>query len=702
MGLPPDAFAPFKAGEPVKGIAGLAKAQWDAGQSLAGKGASVVEKAIPGSGMASTAVKGLAKGGLRALPLVGSVFAAGQAVKDFEHGNYVGAVLNGIGMIPGPVGWVALGADLLWEQFGSGGHSAYGLWDPPNGTDTHMLPGAAAQAPGVKEADASLTAVQKSIFSFEDGPTGTVWNSNHPNALRLDTPEVQKAVTDWLHGIAEVFAQIDHTLANSGEPYMQQYREKLTSQFAAMAKLPAAAKLITAQLTAASDAADKQYKSMIDTNLKVRQQLANDGQLSDSGPATSLASHMTSGQAAIAAAADKLSKLFGDTVATLAPATRPVPATPAAPKPTVTPAAPAPGAVPNPSLPGPVAPTAPAKDAPKDDISKLLSSLGNRPLGGGSPLGGSPFGGSPMGGSPLGGTPLGGTPSAKPSEGTPLVDPKKDTATKPKPDLAASKPDNKGAQVASPLVPPAPPAAPVAPAAAVPAPGAPKPAAAAPPNTTVDVKGHKVTFPDAKTAKMAEILAKADPNHPVNLAEAAAKAGLTPPVPGQDPGHQIAPSEAKPGDVLVAAGKQYLLLGDGKFFDLTSFKEIDAKLLPQDMGDQAGYFHLADPSAPGAPGATSPVSGPTPGAVPFSVPGAATGSQVPVDGSAPVIPAPPAPAVPAPPAPPAPSSVPQSGSPGVPAAGTGGGPANAAATNTGLRAPTPSASAPKLDPNSVK
>ncbi|TLH64272.1 hypothetical protein [Mycolicibacterium aubagnense] len=626
---------------------------------------------------------------------MGSVFAAGQAIDDAEHGNYVGAILNGIGVIPGPVGWIALGADLLWEQFGADGHSSYGLWDPPNGTDTHMLPGAAAQAPGVRDADASLTAVQQKIFSFADGPAGTVWNSNPPNTLRLDTPEVQKAVTDWLQGIAEVFAQIDHTLSNSGEPYMQQYREKLASQFTAMAKLPAAAKLITAQLTAASDAADKQYKAMIDTNHKVRQQLANDGQLSDSGPATSLANQMTTGQTAIAAASDKLSKLFGDTVATLAPAARPAPSNKPA---TPNPAAPAPAAPHTvaPATPPPTSPATPAKDAPKDDISKLLSSLGNKSPLGGSPLGGSPFGGSPMGGSPLGGTPLGGTPSAKPSEGTPLVDPKKDGPAKPKPDLAASKPDNKGAQVAAPLVPPAPPAAP-APAAAVPGPGAPKPAAATAPNTTVDVKGHKVTFPDPKTAKMMEILAKADPNHPISLAEAAAKAGLNPPVPGQDPGHQIAPSEAKPGDVLVAAGKQYLLLGDGKFYDLTSFKEIDAKMLPQDMGDQAGYFRLSDPTAPGAPGTTAAVSGPTTGAVPFSVPGA--------DGSAPAVPAPPVPAPPAPAAhaaPAGPQSVPQSGNPGVPAAGTGGGPANVAATDTGLRAPAPSATAPKLDPSAVK
>ncbi|MGC7255684.1 hypothetical protein RBA19_21380, partial [Mycobacteroides abscessus subsp. massiliense] len=91
--------------------------------------------------------------------------------------------------------------------------------------------------------------------------------------------------------------------------------------------------------------------------------------------------------------------------------------------------------------------------------------------------------------------------------------------------------------------------APTTPAPGNPAPGTPKPTAGAP-DTTVDVKGKKIKFPDAKTAKLAKLLAAADPNHPISLADAAAQSGLTPPVPGQDPGKQIPPADAKPGDFL--------------------------------------------------------------------------------------------------------------------------------------------------------
>ena len=104
-------------------------------------------------------------------------------------------------------------------------------------------------------------------------------------------------------------------------------------------------------------------------------------------------------------------------------------------------------------------------------------------------------------------------------------------------------------------------------------------------------------FPDAKTAKLAELLAASDRTHPVSLSDAAAKAGLVPPVPGQDPGQQIPPVDARPGDVLVAGDQRFLLLNEGRFLDFANGRLIDADMLPKDLGDRAGYFRLHDPDA---------------------------------------------------------------------------------------------------------
>lgn len=409
----------------------------------------------------------------------------------------------------------------------------------------------------------------------------------------------------------------------------------------------------------------------------MRMQLAQEGRLSDQGPAAALQNALQTAQSQIAGANDKLGKIAGDALPVLAPLARGGAdrgAVPAGPAPTPL----------RPSAPLAPAPSAPAKDASTDDIAKLLSGLANRSpaLGGGSPLGG---GGSPMGG----GTPLGGQQLAKPSgEPSKLEEPKAEKKSDPKRDLAASKPDNKAAAVPAP--------APVAPVPAAVGGPVEKPAATVPgkpgakptaPDTKVDVKGEKVTFPDAKTAKLAQLLAAADPTHPISLADAAAQAGLTPPVPGQDPGHQVAPSDAKPGDVLVAGDKKLLVLGDGKFLDFAAGKLIGADALPQDLGDKAGYFHLNDPAAGGGTG-TGSVSGQTPGAVPFSVPGGGEGGpQAPVDAGAP--------------APVAPASVPSVGTPGVPKQGDAA-VANAAATDTGLRESVPSSGVQKLDPAAVR
>ncbi|MDH6245472.1 hypothetical protein [Mycobacterium sp. OTB74] len=704
LGLPREALRDLTT-DPIKGVSGLAKAQWKSGQAPMVKAAEVVGKALPGP-----LAKGLAKGAFRTVPLIGTVLSAETAYEDIKDGDVVGALLSTVGVIPGPVGWLGIGGAALWEMSGMG-HHGYGLWDAPDGTATHMLPGSAKDVAGVQDIDAKLTAAQKQVFGFQDGPQGSVWNSTPPEPLRVDTPAVQSAVTSWLAGIADLFHQIDQTMQNSGEPYILKARQDLSAHFAAMAKLPSQGPLVIAQLTAASDGAGAAYKAVLDANKAARTQLADNGSLTDAGPATTMQTQLASASKKIDAANKKLEAIFaGDP---------PPPVTVSAnpglhdhPKAAIAPN-PAPAAPVVAAPPVAAAPTVPAKDAAnKDDLSHLLSSLGRPSMGNASPLGGGGMplgGGTPMSSSPLGGgRALGGDSEPHKLDTGKLGERKED---KPK-SLSASTPDNRTV----PRGPGAPaPAVLGTPGTPVPGTATAKPAAATTPNTTVDVKGRKVTFPDATRAKLAQIVAAADPAHPVSLADAAAKAGLTPPVPGQDPGQQVPPTDAKPGDVLVAGGKRYLLLGDGQFYDLTDYKTVGADALPKDMGPDAGYFHLIDPAAPGASGAApGPVSGPT-GGVPFTVPGGTPAPTVPVDASAPPAgpaaapaPMPPAPpAAPSPAAPPAapapqgPVSVHASGTPGVPAQGTGG-PANAAATDTGLGHNAPSTGGHDLDPGAIK
>lgn len=651
---------------PVDGVKGLFKAQYGAGSDLTGKALNKL------------GVKTSAKVLARAIPGIGSIYAAYESYKSFEDGNYIAGVLNLVGVIPGPIGWIGMGAAAAWDMVAP--HQTYGMWDAPDGTNTSMLPASAKDVAGVKELDATLRQAQQSVFSFQDGPAGTVWNENHPSPLVLNSQAVSTAFTSWLGGVSDLFAQVDQTMASSGEPYFQQYRQELTPHLQAMAKLKEQIKPITDQLAAASAGGQKCYQGVLDINKAARQQLANDGALTDQGAISGPQAAIHGGVSAIRDANDKLGKVFDAAppavITSKSPAAVPTSTTEKGrtEKTPVTTAA-------NPT---PLTPPDKKLESKGDDLGKLLSGLGNKGFGG-SP-GGTPLGGNPLGGGHGAGTPLTSqTPKATTEPKKLLDDKKEDTKKREEKTLPKAQPINNAVT---------PPTAAPTPVPGNPAPGVPKPAAGAP-DTTVDVKGKKIKFPDAKTAKLAKLLAAADPNHPISLADAAAQSGLTPPVPGQDPGKQIPPADAKPGDFLVAGDKHFMVLGDGKFYDLAQYRTIDASELPHDMGSRAGYFRLGDPGAAAA--GQGPVSGPTSG-VPFSVPGATDAPTAPADTSAG------APA--AQPAAPHPmgagqQSVQSTGSPGVPKPG-GTAPANAAATNTGAGTSVPSSTVHNLDPSAVK
>lgn len=754
MGVPPSAVRNLRAGEPVAGVKGLAKGQWNAGQHWSRKGAEKL-----GSRLSEKGLQGLGKSSLklagRLLPGVGSAFAAYSAYRDFKSGDYVGMALNVLGVIPGPVGWVALGAATIWDAAGWG-HTTYGEWDQPDGTATFMLPGAAKDVANVKEVDAAITKAQNSVFRFQDGPTGTVWSANPPAALRIDGKaapavpgtgsgvsgialaafnsivpgtgrdsadgSIQQLVTAYLGGISDLFEQIDKAMQQANEPYFTEQRSMLQPQLAAMAQLKTQIQPLLDQLTAASDAAGTAYQSVLDANHAARKQLSSDGTLTDQGPATTMVTAVETSSSQVATANSRIGQLFSETPPAVVMArgtTAPTGTRPAETKPVATTPAPA-------VTPAAVTPAAPAAQTPKpdtkanDDLSKLLNQLSQQakaptsnPLSStGSGLGG----GSPLGSQGLGGGQGGGTPltTSKPDTSTKSEEPKKLTAERPErkvtepkklsDDKSLSTPKAQNAKAAVPAAVPA--AAPVA----TPAPPAgPTPAqqnaahaakAEEKPNTDVDVKGTKTTFPDAKTAKMAELLSKADPTHPMSLADAAKQAGLTPPTPGQDPGTQVAPTDAKPGDVLVAGGKNFMLLGDGKFYDLNDYKVVGSSEIPQQLGERAGYFHLNDPNPnspagqaipgtqtpPAAP--QGPVSPQSTSGVPFQVPGATGAPTGPTDTSPP---------------PAAHGGVPAAGTPGVPKPGApGSGPANAASTDTGVGVGGPTVGGQRLDPSAVR
>lgn len=717
VGLPPESLRQLRS-EPLQGVKGLGIAQWGAGQRHSERLGEKIAKTIGAKGLGKAGLKVAA----RALPVVGSLYAGYSAYKSFQSGDYVGMALNVLGVIPGPVGWVGLGLATAWDLSGWG--KKIDEWAEPDGTNTFMLQAAAKDVAGVTSSDSLIRQAQLDVFRFQDGPTGTVWDSNPPAAVRLDTAEVKAAVESYFNGLSDLFAQIEKAMADSGEQYFAEQRQQLAPHLTAMAQLKSQVQPLMAQLTAASDGAKTSYDGILAANKAARQQISEGGTLSDSGPATTMKTKMSQGAAQIAAANDKLGKLFAETPppvvmarGTTAPTgTRPAETKPQEVKPAQAPVA----------TPAAVTPSAtPKTETPTktdDTLSKLLSQLGQQnkaptanPLGntGTSGLGG----GSPLGSQGLGGGTGGGTPlsQSKPDTST-KSEPKKLVDVKPERKTAEKKlSDDKSlsgpkAEQAKSTVPGTekPATAPVTPAAvqapaAGPTPAQQNAAQAAKdvkPNTEVDVKGQKTTFPDAKTAKLAEILSKADPTHPVSLADAAKAAGLTPPVPGQDPGKQVAPTDAKPGDLLVAGGKNYMLLGDGKFYDLSDYKVVGASEIPQNLGDRAGYFHLNDPApgqpaGQGVPGAQAPAAPPqgavspqSTAGVPFQVPGATGAPAGPADAS---------------PAPAAPGGVPAAGTPGVPKPGTPGtGPANSAATNTGTGVGGPSTGDQRLDPSAVR
>lgn len=703
---------------PIKGMSALVKAQWTAGADISEKLAGKL------------GAKGAMKTAARLIPGVGTAVGLYSAWNNAKSGDYVGAALNLVGSIPGPIGWVGLGASAAWEMFDLGG-GKLSQWSEPDGSSTFILPAAAHDVGGVTALDQQLREAQRCVFSFQDGPTGTVWDESPPAALRLDDEKVQHEITEALGGISDLFAEVDKVMASAGEQYFTEYKARLQPHLDAMAQLREQAKPFTQQLTAASDGAATAYTAVLDANRSAREQLANDSKLSDQGPAVSFTSAVSAAGTQVNAADQNIANLFGEPAAVLTATvasgtgTRIDPSKKEKPAPVQTPApaAQTPVTTTSPTVtPAKAEPTQKKADDPLSDLMRALNQKANVPstpttpsmpnlgsgLGGGTPLG--TGGGSPLSTSPN--KPLDSGEGRKLDSGRDkklddkserkLDDPRKDKEEKKATPLSASQTDNSKTKPESKLTATEKPGGattvPAQPSAATAA----NPAAqgqSAPPEQSkqVDVKGQEVEFPDAKTAKMAQLLANADPAHPLSLADAAKQAGLTPPVPGQDPGSQVAPAQAKPGDLLVAGDKSYLLLGDGKFYDLQEYKVVSADQLPQDMGSRGGYFHLNDPSPTGAPG-TQPVSGQTPNAVDQQVPGGTPPATAPADASTPAKPNDPAPA----PGAPAPGGIPSAGTPGAPKPAPSGGPSSAASTETGTGQPSPSPSTSALDPSAVR
>lgn len=701
---------------PIKGIPAIVKAEYKAGTALGEKLAGK----IAGEGLLKSASRVSLKTAGRLVPGVGTAIGVISAYKNFQQGDYVGAAINVVSAIPGPIGWVGIAASTAWEAFDLGGNKI-GQWDSPDGSTTHILPAAAHDIGGVTALDSQLQQAQQLVYSFKDGPNGTVWDSSPPEALRLDDPGIKQEISSALGGISDLFAEVDKVMSSAGEQYFTEYRERLRPHLEAMAQLREQVKPFTQQLTAASDGAATAYTAVLDANRSAREQLANDGKLSDQGPAVSFSSSVAAAGSQVIAADQNIANLFGEPAAVLTATvatgsgTRIDPSKKTAPVQT-TPAAQTPAA----ATPSSQTPTVAKTETPtktNDALGDLLRSLNQKQqtpstpstpnlgngLGSGSPLG---TGGSPLNSQPS--KPLDTSSDRKLDDGKKgdekkeerkLAEPKKEKSET-KPSLAASRTDNaKTKPITTETKPGNPAVVPAQPSAATAVnPAAPTAAQgqAAPPEASkeVDVKGTRVEFPDAKTAKLASLLAAADPTHPLSLAEAAKAAGLTPPVPGQDPGSQVAPAQAKPGDLLVAGDKSYLLLGDGRFYDLAEYKVVTSDQLPQDAGSRGGYFHLNDPSPNGAPG-TQPVSGQTAG-VEQQVPGGTPTPAAPADASSPK--ADPAPGAPAP----ATGAVPSTGTPGAPKPAAGGGPASAESTQTGTGQTSPSPSTSALDPSAVR
>lgn len=667
------------------GVTGLALSQGKAGMSLIDKASGCLTR------NAGDSAKTAGKWAGRAIPFAGAAFSAYAAYDNFKSGDIVGGVLSTLGALP-VVGLPAIGASLIWEGFFDG-TGEVGLWDAPNGSSTWILPGTAAEVDGVTDADAQLRKAQQLIFAFKDGSApATVWDEGHPAALRLDTDGVSKAAKDWLGGVSVAFADIESTMQSSGEPYMAEYAARLQPHLAAMAELPATVTALTSQLTTASDAAAGAYDFWLAANRDLRVQLSESGSLSDQGSLTAAQSSLAAADSGVDRADSSIASLLSEPAPALTSAAGTV--APAAPAPApLAPTAPSP--MPGVTAPGAGAGSKPETDSSKSDLAKLLENVGKSggmPQMPAVPQMGNPLGGM-GGGAPLGGgNPMGGNQGRKMDSGEGRkLDEKSDRKLddrerKPLEEKADRKLSTAGGPANSTAAAPAPAVAPAGQPTAKPEGAVTKPGEPTAPKgpTTVDVKGEKVSFPPGseKLAKMAQLLAAASPQQPMSLSDAAAASGLTPPVPGQDPGRQVQPVDAKPGDILVTDGRQYMLLGEGRFYDLQDFKTVGASELPADAGSRGGYFSLNDPSGPGG---GAPVSPPA-GGVAHDVPGGQ----------------PPAGTVDASPAGAGSGAVPSAGAPGVPAAGTGGGPANADATATGTGRPGPSTQSAPLDPAAVR
>lgn len=134
------------------------------------------------------------------------------------------------------------------------------------------------------------------------------------------------------------------------------------------------------QLSAVSKSGADMYRAVLDANKTARQQLANDGHLSDQGPASAMKTKADAAQTQLDAANDKIGKLFDTVPAPIITAKSPTLNAPVAPS---TKPAPLPLSA---TVPPVLPPPEKKLESKGDDLGKLLSGLGNKGLGG-SPLG---------------------------------------------------------------------------------------------------------------------------------------------------------------------------------------------------------------------------------------------------------------------------------------------------------------------------
>lgn len=633
----------------VKFAAYLGKQNWQVLKRLGAANARSVRnayqqkkagaKAAQAAGAGKAAAGGVTKMGVlkaigkKAIPGLGLLFA----FDNFRNGDYIGGLLN-LGTVIPVVGPVFAVLSIGWEIFGgSEKNTGISTDDPPNGTTTHILPGTAESVDGVQDLDAQLREVNRNIFAFRDGPQGQVWKSDPPAPVQVATQETAAAVKTWANSLSHAGQELQTVLRGSSEPYVQKLSTPLAAHIQYLTQEgPKEIAELGKELGKGDKLATAAYTALTSANTRTRASLAQDGALTDSNTSTTLRTEVEKAATGLGevtktmdAATDpaRLTALPTSTP-TIAPTKPPVDRIGPEKTPTPTPAKPVTPSSPitpsSPTSPTTQQPTKPAEDkttsnALADALKNLKTSTpaaATPSLGTGS---GSPFGsGSGLGG---GGTPMStpmSTPSSSKPESTKIDDGKskdsdKKSGDKAKIETPKSSTDNKGSTAMPPAAaPPNSGGKPTpAPAAAQPAqqgetevqkPGPPKPQ-----NLKVDVLGQPVEFKDPKTAKMMELLAGAQKGVPMSLADAATQAGLTPPVPGQDPGQQIAPGQREPGAIRIASGHQYIYLSDEiGFYSVDDQKIVSAAEIPA-TGDDGGWFKLNDPNAtPTQAGSTAP------------------------------------------------------------------------------------------------